>query len=369
MAKPTAQLTIANITEAQRAVASGAKQRVELRDGAVPGLRLRAGRRAAVWDVVAETKDGRVTFPLGSYPTVSLAQARILARGKKDALTEVGAAAIAGNKTLDALLDEYEDGPARQKRTWKKIRSVIKLVFASALDERLIKLDRLQLQLMIDRYQSASVAGYAVRVFRPILRWGRRRGMLTFNPDELEPPVEKRQPRDRVLSDDELSSVLSVLGSSVYDVVTRLLMLTACRRSEVASAYWSELDFKKMLWTIPRERTKPGMTRIIPLTDEMAELFKSQPKTDVMVFGRLDNWHRYQQELYMRTGTRAWHRHDLRRTSATVLGRLGFEPHVIEAVLGHKAIYSRLAATYNHHRYEKEHREALEALSKFYASL
>ena len=53
--------------------------------------------------------------------------------------------------------------------------------------------------------------------------------------------------------------------------------------------------------------------------------------------------------------------HDIRRTVASGMARIGVDPHVIEKVLNHKSgIISGVAAVYNRYGYEKEKRTALE---------
>ena len=60
-----------------------------------------------------------------------------------------------------------------------------------------------------------------------------------------------------------------------------------------------------------------------------------------------------------------WRFHDLRRTAASGLARLGFPVHVIEAVLNHRnGQISGVAAVYNRHSYLPEKRRALEAWGK-----
>jgi integrase len=56
-----------------------------------------------------------------------------------------------------------------------------------------------------------------------------------------------------------------------------------------------------------------------------------------------------------------WTFHDLRRTLASGLARLGQPVHVIEAVLNHRSgTISGVAAIYNRHAYLEEKRAALE---------
>jgi hypothetical protein len=45
------------------------------------------------------------------------------------------------------------------------------------------------------------------------------------------------------------------------------------------------------------------------------------------------------------SGTSGWHRHDLRRSGATMLGNMGIEPHTVETSINHVSIHSQLAVT------------------------
>ncbi len=40
---------------------------------------------------------------------------------------------------------------------------------------------------------------------------------------------------------------------------------------------WSEVDFEKKLWVIPRERVKNGVAHEVPLSDAVASLLKCLP--------------------------------------------------------------------------------------------
>lgn len=63
------------------------------------------------------------------------------------------------------------------------------------------------------------------------------------------------------------------------------------------------------------------------------------------------------------SGTTGWHRHDVRRTGATLLGELGVEPHVVEAALNHMHVGGQLAALYNRARYRPQVAAALQRLA------
>ena len=53
------------------------------------------------------------------------------------------------------------------------------------------------------------------------------------------------------------------------------------------------------------------------------------------------NWDRTQDTINRASGTSGWHRHDLRRTAATILGQLGVKPAVTDTLLCHLNPYNR----------------------------
>ena len=65
-----------------------------------------------------------------------------------------------------------------------------------------------------------------------------------------------------------------------------------------------------------------------------------------------------------------WRIHDLRRTAATGLQRLGFRLEVIEAVLGHiSGSRAGIVGIYQRHAFDDEKRKALEAWARHVAGL
>jgi integrase len=85
---------------------------------------------------------------------------------------------------------------------------------------------------------------------------------------------------------------------------------------------------------------------------------------------KLEQWDRAGKRLQALSGTSGWHRHDIRRTCATLMGELGTAPHVVEVALGHTlktssdgSSVSRVAQVYNRSRYRQEHAAALQMLA------
>jgi integrase len=62
--------------------------------------------------------------------------------------------------------------------------------------------------------------------------------------------------------------------------------------------------------------------------------------------------------------------HDLRRTAASGMARIGIQPHIIEAVLNHQSgVISGVAGIYNRHAYTDEKAAALAAWVHFLLDL
>lgn len=127
-------------------------------------------------------------------------------------------------------------------------------------------------------------------------------------------------------------------------------------------------EIKGDIWTIPAARAKNGRARSIPLPRQAVEALAGGGAADGLVFpskrgGLLSNWDRETKRLQSVSGTSSWHRHDFRRTVATMLGDLGFAPHIVSVVLGHAHIADGATAIYARSRYQQEHRQALQALA------
>jgi len=155
--------------------------------------------------------------------------------------------------------------------------------------------------------------------------------------------------------------------------VFKWLLWTGCRLNEAAGMRAGEVTGD--VWTIPAARAKNGLTRAVPLPFQAIDLLQAMLGKDEktigpesLVFpskggGILSNWDRETKRLHRLSGTSGWHRHDLRRAVATLLGDLGFAPHVVRVVLGHAHIAEGATAVYARSRYQREHREALQALA------
>lgn len=191
----------------------------------------------------------------------------------------------------------------------------------------------------------------------------------------------KEYARDNVLEDDELKAVWKACGDDDFGRIVRLLILTGQRREEIAGAYRSEIQQVQynnlqsemvQIWalSLPAERSKNRKPHIVPLCDAARALLSPRPvggdvgETRELIFGRGDGpfsgWTRCKERLEKRSGVTDWVIHDLRRSAATGMARIGIPPHIIEAVLNHVSEATRgVAGIYNRHAYLDEKRDAL----------
>ena len=189
----------------------------------------------------------------------------------------------------------------------------------------------------------------ANRVFaalRKMFGWAETRYALTANPcDRVERPSAEVS-RDRVLSDDELKSVWVAAGELdwPFGTLIQLLALTGQRLNEVAGMAWSELDLEKKLWTLPRGRVKNDKGHEVPLSAQAIKVISSVPK----VAGRdmlftttgkspISGFSKTKVTIDEQSGVTDWTFHDLRRTLASGMARLGINLPVIEKVLNHSS--------------------------------
>lgn len=85
---------------------------------------------------------------------------------------------------------------------------------------------------------------------------------------------------------DDVPALFAKLSASKAMSATALqfLILTAARSGEVREATWSEIDFDKKLWTIPKNRMKAGATHYVPLSDQAIEILDGLKESRVSEF-------------------------------------------------------------------------------------
>jgi integrase len=213
-----------------------------------------------------------------------------------------------------------------------------------------------------------SAANRARACLSALYVWARKRLMCTTNPIVDTEPAEVNGSRERALSDQEIAALWQATeNGGDYQPIVRLLLLTGCRVREIAELQWSEVDLEANSITIAKERSKNSNAHLVPLGAEAMAILRSRHRYAANVFGQGErgfnsfstNKRSLDKTLQFKD---AWTHHDLRRTVATGLQRLGVRLEVTERVLNHTgAARTGVAGVYHLHDFAAEKRAALEA--------
>jgi integrase len=351
-------------------------RRVELRDTLLPGFGLRVtvkGRKS--WFAIGRVRGRQVRHTIGTYPVVSLSDARAAARTIIGQM-QLGAYGLQDEPapiSFEAAIEEFISKYAKPKnRDWERTQSVLRK-FSSLNAKPLKDIKRADVVRILDDIVASGApirANRALAAIKKLFAWALDRGLVDVHPVlGLKPPAKENR-RDRILTDAEVRSFWLATGELGYPFgpAIQLFLLTAQRRGEVTAMRWSNIDFDRRVWTIPASVAKNGRAHEVPLSAFVLEILAGLPRfagsdlvftttgrTPVSGFGRV----KYRLDKMM--GASNWRFHDLRRTAASGMARLGVSPHVIEKVLNHvSGQISGVAAIYNRHGYEAEKRKALE---------
>jgi integrase len=338
----------------------------EERDSACPGLLIRVGRRAKVWEVVASRDGKRRRIRLGTYPDVSLAMARRLATEHKAA----PAIHSAGLRLRD-LWQMYE----AEKRPARRAFGDVEMVWKAWAEPMLggVRLEDLNMRhgaeliAKVARQSTPNRARKVIRYLSPMLTFAAGRGLIPGNPWAGLHLPEGVERRDRVLSRAEWAAVWEWAEGQGYPwgPWLRALVLSAQRLTEVAAMRWAEIDGD--LWTIPAERHKSKKRHEVPLSAALADLIVAQPRHDAFVFSTMRGraivpGQKLLKRIQAETQTSGWRFHDLRRTGATFMAEGGVNRFIVERVLGHAD--HTVTAIYDRATYRDDKRRALDVLAE-----
>jgi integrase len=370
------------------------------------------GKRYLVWDkhrsnlAVRVTDKGTRTFMvirrpkgerrlvnhvLGTYPAMSLAEARDAAADALDLLKK-GERPLDVEKerrrekkeraerlradTFEAVAEDFIKRHVKKLRSAGEVAAIVRRDLVSALGDRQVtEIDRRAVVKLIDKINDRRgmyAARHAFATARKLFNWAVERGVLERSPCEgIKAASLHGVPaaRDRVLSDDELRRVWSATDRCGYPYgpLVRLLALTGQRRDEIAELRWSEVDLETAVLTIPAGRMKGKIAHAVPLTPTAVEILRGLPRfvSGDFVFTTTggerptSGFSKMKARLDRLLGTEVapWTLHDVRRTVRTGLSSAGVLPVVAELVIGHKQ--QGIAAVYDLHRYDDEKRDAL----------
>jgi hypothetical protein len=378
--------SIAIRAASRRAGVSGV--RAVLKDHRMRGLQLRITKRdVRTWSLVLRVGHRVRTLTLGNHPAMGLAEARDAGRRVLHAVRfehrdpvretrERRARERAGpGLALEGLLQLYGEQVGKTVKSWPaQMEPAIRRVFKPHLATPLAELTVQALQRTVDGYPSAKSASFGVRCLSTVLRWASASSRGHASPALLELRGTAAAPvRMRVLSRAELASILPVLRSNddVYAKAHELILLTACRRSELTDARWRDVDLDAAVWFLPTTKSERAFS--VPLSRQAVALLHALRPSDAdgrdHVFRAngvpLAGWDAATARIQAASATEHWTRHDLRRSSATFMAEIGVSADLVELALNHLPP-GRRGLPYNFGMRTPEVRTALQRLADLY---
>jgi integrase len=346
-----------------------------------------------------------------------VAKGRNPAAERKDAAAAERAKRTRDRLTLRVLIDDWHRLHLANRRPSYAKESVRALhsAFADYLDDAAEDLDRTAVVRALDgltrrgrrkdgdgaeKPRGAAMTGRTATYGRAAYTWAVKRGAVHANPFADLPIAKGIAKRERVLSDDEIAEIWRAAGTvaAPYGAIIRFLILTGQRRGEVAGMSWREIAGDLATWAMPGERTKNGAPHMVPLSDSARDILRAllpehegdgrraieeRRAQGILVFpGVLGTpfagWSKAKAALdkavvdaraaaAAKAGTSPaplvpWSVHDLRRTVATGLQRLGVRLEVTEAVLNHiSGSRGGIAGVYQRHDWASEKKAAIDA--------
>ena len=364
--------------------------RLELFDTLLPGLALRVTEHESKsWSVMYRVagageggKRGRLRrMTLGRFPLIDLKEARLRARGAMDAADRgldpahkrTEEAKVRSQRTFEFVCDRFVALHAKaHTETGAAAEYYLKTHAVSAWSGRPVEaIDRATAHELLDgliQERGAPCAREVRKHLSKLFNWAVDRGMLAASPlAGMRRPELAYAPRERVLNMEELKAVWVAAGQMGYPFgpMFRLLLLTAQRRSEIAGARWPWISDDRTALEIPAACYKTNRPQVVPLSQPAQGIITSLPRWnggDCMISSRggatpVSGFSKAKLQLDQLCGVKGWTVHDLRRSGATHMARLGVAQEHIERVLGHAI--EGVAGTYNRYSYLEEKRAAL----------
>lgn len=236
------------------------------------------------------------TLTIGSYPEVSLAQARRVRDEARIQLYNNIDPNAAKNQRLDktdknklfkVLAMEWmqDRKDAITEGTYLRDLSVFEKDLFPALGDMPIDQikgkDVLACAKKIEERGALEMAKRSIPLTGRIFRYAIRKGIIENDPtphlqEALKPRKVKHMAR---LDISEFPPFLERMdryhGSILVKTALQLMTLTFVRTAELINMEWNEIDFDNHLWRIPAYKMKMALPHIVPLSRQAIELIKS----------------------------------------------------------------------------------------------
>ena len=363
MARTTKPLTN---TEVQQSKPK--EKEFNLVDGHGLALRIKPnGSKLWIFNYYRPYTKKRTSLSLGSFPTITLANARKKRNTAKELLAQnidpkehrdekSQLDSVVHNNTLEHIARKWLEvkkskvSADHATDTWRSLE----LHIFPNLGK--IPIHKITAVKAIDTIEPIAAKGSLETVKRlcqrlnEIMVYAVNTGLIESNPlagigKAFQTPIKQHLP---TLKPEQLPDLIKALSYASIKTTTRCViewqLHTMVRPSEAAGMYWDEIDFDNSLWNIPAERMKSKKEHTAPLSVQalaLLEIMKPISKNSPYVF---PSDRSLKKPTNSSTANTALKRmgfdnqlvaHGLRSIASTTLNEEGFDPDVIEAALAH----------------------------------
>jgi integrase len=333
-------------------------------DDTIPGFAIRISQGGAKTFVLTMGAN-RQRITIGRYPIISLAQAR--GRAKTILAEKQLGITHAPSPIFRDVVEEYF--AARQNRRPNTVRKDAYYSRKFKINKPINDIGPAEAERAVNAIE-APVSRFQGRIWlRCIFRFAEERGYIDKSPLVPLRAAPKRESRERVLTDPELTQVLSVArvwsqAWQPFGAMVELIVLTGQRRQQVACLTRQMLDFEARTITWPPECMKNGRRHTIAIGDMAAAILASRAGSGLFFAsaagGPFSAWSSTFKRFRDDCAFYDWTLHDLRRTMATRWQEMEIDIATTEKMLSHSAITGGLVGVYQRSSYLAQMRGAIQ---------
>ncbi|AEG53100.1 tyrosine-type recombinase/integrase [Sinorhizobium meliloti] len=345
-----------------------------------------------LWRFDYQLNGKRNTLAFGKYPAVSLVDARAkrdaarnqLANGvdpsveqKLAKLQDEFNAENTFGKVADEYLKKYAAAGKSARSIYKKTLS-LKTHAATLKDRPISEIKPIEVLAVLQRLEKRGLLETAVitqeaitEVFRLAVRTARTETDPTYS---LKGAVSRPRHKGRaaIIDEKQFGHLMNVIeeddeGWPTVKYALQLLALTVVRPGELAPMEWTEIDFEKKNWTVPKERTKMRREHVVPLSAQAISILNEMKK--ISHHGKFVFEGRFpKQPIHKGTMGGNLRRlgfghdqhvpHGFRSSFSTILNERQYDPQIIEHSLAH--VDGTVRGIYNRAKFLEPRRELLQ---------
>lgn len=290
-------------TQIRSALTSHKKQAVKSQTKLADGKGLffiieKNGKAYWRWDYTRPITKKRNSLSFGTYPEVSLSNARVKRTEARELLAQnidpatkkqrENEVAQLQNNTFKLIADEYRKTEELEASTQSRNKFVWDKLYAAIGDRPISDITATQILDVCRIYERQGKTDSAKRMrskASQVFRYAIALGLCQFNvADQISGilKVGKTKHRAAITDEQNLGRLLRNINNNVgrgditIDYAVKILPHVFVRPGELRAAKWADIDFEKKVWCYVPSKTKnqTALQHIVPLSNQVLVLFK-----------------------------------------------------------------------------------------------